>query len=46
MSEVVLSCRDLQKTFRQGEYAVPVLLGIDMDVARGETAAIVGASLS
>jgi lipoprotein-releasing system ATP-binding protein len=44
MSEVVLSCRNLQKTFRQGEYAVPVLLGIDIDVARGETVAIVGAS--
>ncbi|HEV8259539.1 MAG TPA: lipoprotein-releasing ABC transporter ATP-binding protein LolD [Burkholderiales bacterium] len=44
MSEVVLSCRDLQKTFRQGEYAVPVLLGIDIDVGRGETVAIVGAS--
>ena len=44
MSEVVLSCRSLQKTFRQGEYAVPVLLGIDIDVARGETVAIVGAS--
>jgi lipoprotein-releasing system ATP-binding protein len=44
MSEVVLSCRDLQKTFRHGEYAVPVLLGIDISVARGETVAIVGAS--
>src|SRR4026207_674383 len=44
MSEVVLSCRSLQKTFRQGEYAVPVLLGIDIDVRRGETVAIVGAS--
>ena len=44
MSEVVLSCSNLQKTFRQGEYAVPVLLGIDIDVARGETMAIVGAS--
>jgi lipoprotein-releasing system ATP-binding protein len=44
MSEVVLSCRNLQKTFHQGEYAVPVLLGIDIDVARGETMAIVGAS--
>src|SRR5258708_11929797 len=44
MSEVVLSCRNLQKTFRQGDYTVPVLLGIDIDVARGETVAIVGAS--
>ena len=44
MSEVVLSCRNLQKTFHQGEYAVPVLLGIDTEVARGETVAIVGAS--
>ena len=44
MNEVVLSSRSLQKTFRQGEYAVPVLLGIDIDVARGETVAIVGAS--
>ncbi|HWH49748.1 MAG TPA: lipoprotein-releasing ABC transporter ATP-binding protein LolD [Burkholderiales bacterium] len=44
MSEAVLSCRDLRKTFRQGDYTVPVLLGIDIDVARGETVAIVGAS--
>ncbi len=44
MSEVVLSCRNLQKTFRHGEYAVPVLLGIDISVARSETVAIVGAS--
>lgn len=44
MSEAVLSCRDLRKTFHQGEYTVPVLLGIDIDVARGETVAIVGAS--
>jgi lipoprotein-releasing system ATP-binding protein len=44
MSEVVLACRNLQKTFRQGDYTVPVLLGIDIDVARGETVAIVGAS--
>ena len=44
MSEAVLSSRSLQKTFRQGEYEVPVLLGIDIDVARGETVAIVGAS--
>ena len=44
MSEAVLSCRNLRKTFRQGDYTVPVLLGIDVDVARGQTVAIVGAS--
>jgi len=44
MSEIVLSCRGLQKTFHQGEYSVPVLGGIDLEIARGETVAIVGAS--
>lgn len=44
MSETVLSCRNIQKIFRQGDYAVPVLLGVDISVARGETIAIVGAS--
>lgn len=40
----VLSCRGLEKIYRQGDYEVPVLLGIDLDVARGQTLAIVGAS--
>jgi lipoprotein-releasing system ATP-binding protein len=43
-SGAVLSCRGLQKVYRQGDYEVQVLLGIDLDVERGETVAIVGAS--
>jgi lipoprotein-releasing system ATP-binding protein len=41
---VVVSCRNLQKIFRQGDYTVPVLTGVDIEVRRGETVAIVGAS--
>lgn len=44
MSEIVLSCRGLSKVFRQDRLEVPVLGGVDLDVARGERVAIVGAS--
>ena len=40
----VISCRGLRKTFVQGKAEVPVLSGVDLDVARGERIAIVGAS--
>src|SRR6478672_2213719 len=40
----VVACRDLRKTYRNGPLDVPVLLGIDLDVAIGERLAIVGAS--
>lgn len=43
-NQIVLSCRDLGKTFTQGTYSVKVLNGIDIDVAKGEQVAIVGAS--
>jgi lipoprotein-releasing system ATP-binding protein len=45
MSEApVLACRGLAKTYRSGPLEVPVLLGIDFAIRRGERLAIVGAS--
>jgi lipoprotein-releasing system ATP-binding protein len=40
----VLACRRLAKTYRSGPLDVPVLMGIDLDIAAGERVAIVGAS--
>lgn len=40
----VVACRNLRKTYRNGPLDVPVLLGVDLDVAIGERLAIVGAS--
>ena len=43
-SQVALSCRGLKKGYGLGDVAVPVLHGIDFEVKRGESVAIVGAS--
>ena len=40
----MLECRGLGKTYVSGPLEVPVLLGVDLVVARGERVAIVGAS--
>ncbi len=40
----VISCRGLRKAYREGPDAVPVLMGIDLDVMPGERIAIIGAS--
>jgi lipoprotein-releasing system ATP-binding protein len=44
MSDAVLGCSALTKTFGLGDVAVPVLKGIDLEVRRGESIAIVGQS--
>ena len=43
-SPPVISCRGVKKTFYQGRVEVPVLLGVDLDIAVGERMAIIGAS--
>ncbi|MBI1891958.1 MAG: lipoprotein-releasing ABC transporter ATP-binding protein LolD [Burkholderiales bacterium] len=44
MSDIVLTCRGLGKTYVQGKYEVEVFKGIDFELVRGERVAIVGAS--
>ncbi|HEX5126623.1 MAG TPA: lipoprotein-releasing ABC transporter ATP-binding protein LolD [Rhodocyclaceae bacterium] len=44
MSEVILSCTGLAKSYGSGITAVPVLSAVNLSVAKAETVAIVGAS--
>jgi lipoprotein-releasing system ATP-binding protein len=41
---VIFACRDLRKTYLQGKVEVPVLLGVNLEIGKGECVAIVGAS--
>jgi lipoprotein-releasing system ATP-binding protein len=43
-TEVILSCRNLSRHFREGDSAVQVLKGIDCEIRRGERLAVIGAS--
>ncbi|PRC93020.1 lipoprotein-releasing ABC transporter ATP-binding protein LolD [Solimicrobium silvestre] len=42
--DIVLECSGVGKTYGDGEFAVPVLQGVNLQVKRGERVAIVGAS--
>ncbi|MGZ3693644.1 MAG: ABC transporter ATP-binding protein [Bdellovibrionota bacterium] len=44
MSEVLLRCEDLRKTYHRDGAAVEVLRGVDLSIDEGETIAILGAS--
>jgi lipoprotein-releasing system ATP-binding protein len=44
MNKSIIFCRNLRKSYYQGQLEVPVLMGIDLDVETGDTLAIVGAS--
>jgi lipoprotein-releasing system ATP-binding protein len=44
VTDIVLACRELRKTYYQGKVAVPVLLGVDLELKAGEMLAVVGAS--
>jgi lipoprotein-releasing system ATP-binding protein len=44
MSEVLLQCRGVKKTYKKEGSAVEVLRGVDLTVTEGETVAILGSS--
>ena len=44
MSDEVIVCRDLNKTYFQGKLKVPVLHRVNFSITKGESVAIVGAS--
>ncbi|MDD4928002.1 MAG: lipoprotein-releasing ABC transporter ATP-binding protein LolD [Gallionella sp.] len=43
-TDLVISCRDLSKTYTLGKLQVPVLRGVSLSIERGERIAIIGSS--
>ena len=43
-SEIVISCKNVSKTFIEGKFETPVLHNIDLDIHAGDMLAITGAS--
>ncbi|HMB39657.1 MAG TPA: ATP-binding cassette domain-containing protein, partial [Wenzhouxiangellaceae bacterium] len=44
MNDAVVKCTGVTRRFHQGRTALDVLRGVDLEIARGEQVAIVGAS--
>jgi len=44
MSKTILQCRNLRKTYQQGDLHVEVLKGVELAIQRGERVALMGAS--
>lgn len=44
MTDIVVRARSVAKTYQQGNFSVPVLLDINLEVSRGELVAVVGSS--
>jgi len=44
MNEAVITCKNVQKSFKEGELSVDVLQDINLSIAKGEQVAIVGSS--
>ncbi len=43
-AEIIVSARDVHKTYRTGDLTVPALQGVDLDIHAGEFLAVVGPS--
>jgi len=44
MNKPVLTCKNVHKSFKEGDLSVDVLSGVNLSIATGEQVAIVGSS--